>query len=103
VKRLAVLASLLLVTACTEDRYRWNLAHAWLNPRTPLPQRDFEKVVRLVSYATDEPIDAINVSRESNRLLADVSAGTTVSAHTFIVEKRGSVWYMVSKNEPEIE
>jgi hypothetical protein len=55
-----------------------------------------------VSYATDEPIGAINVSRESGRLQADVLTGTTVSTHIFLVEKRGSAWYIVSKSEPEI-
>ena len=64
---------------------------------------DFEEVVRLVSYATNEPIGAINVSRESGHLQADVITSTTVSAHTFVVEKRRFAWYIVSKSEPEIE
>ena len=102
-KSLTAVAALLLLAACAEDRYRWNLAHAWLNPRTPLPRKDFEEVVRLVSYATNEPIGAINVSRESGHLQADVITSTTVSTHTFVVEKRGSAWYIVSKSEPEIE
>ena len=102
-KSVAAVIALLILAACAEDRYRWNLAHAWLNPRTPLPRKDFEEVVRLVSYATKEPIGAINVSRESGRLQADVSTSTTVSTHTFAVEKRDSASYIVSVNEPEIE
>ena len=102
-KNLTAVVALLLLVACAEDRYRWNLAHAWLNPSTPLPRKDFEEVVRLVSYATNEPIGAITVSRESGHLRADVITSTTVSAHTFVLEKRGSAWYIVSKSEPEIE
>jgi hypothetical protein len=100
---LAAVVSLLLIGACAEDRYRWNLAHAWLNPRTPLSRTDFEEVVRLVSYATEEPIGAINVSRKSGHLQADVSSGTAVSIHTFVVEKRDSARYIVSRSEPEID
>lgn len=102
-KRLSAVVALLLLAACAEDRYRWNLAHPWLNPRTPLPRKDLEEVVRLVSYATDEPIGAINVLRESGRLQADVLTGTTVSTHTFMLEKRGSTWHIMSKSEPEID
>ena len=102
-KRLSAVVALLLLAACAEDRYRWNLAHATLNPRTPLPRKDFEEVVRLVSYATDEPIGAINILCESGRLQADVLTGTTVSTYTFMLEKRGSTWHITSKSEPEIE
>ena len=103
VKRFAAVVCSLAVAACAEDRYRWNPEHAWLNPRTPLARNDFEEVVRLVSYATNEPIDAINVSRQSGHPQADVLTSTTVSTHTFMVEKRGSGWYTVSKSEPEID
>ena len=102
-KTVSGVIALLILSACAEDRYRWNVAHAWLNPRTPLPRKDFEEIVRLVSYATNEPIGAINVSRQPGRLQADVRTSTTVSTHTFVVEKRDSAWYIVSANEPEIE
>jgi hypothetical protein len=103
VKSLTAVVALLVLATCAEDRYRWNLAHAWLNPRTPLPRKDFEEIVRLVSYATDEPIGAINVSRKSGSLQADVLTSTTVSTHTFVVEKRGAAWFIVSRSEPEID
>jgi hypothetical protein len=90
VKRLAAIVFILLAARCAEDRYRWNLANAWLNSRTPLPRRNFEEIVRPVSYASDEPIGAINVTREARRLQADVITGTTLSTHAFLVEKRGS-------------
>jgi hypothetical protein len=58
---------------------------------------DFEEVARLVSYATNEPIGAVNVPREGDRLQADVTTSTSVSTHALLIEKRGSAWYRVKE------
>lgn len=85
----------LFLAACAEDRYSWNLAHAWLNPRTPLPRKDLEEIVRLVSNTTNEPISAITLSRESGRLQADVSPGTTEHAYLYRRKARFRLVYRV--------
>jgi CelD/BcsL family acetyltransferase involved in cellulose biosynthesis len=53
------LGSFLALTACAESRYRSNLQHAPLTRWTHLSRSDYEQVVRIVSYSTQQPIIGI--------------------------------------------
>ena len=55
---------LLALVSCAHDRYRWNLMHAYITPWTHLSQSDVQEIVRLVSYATPQPLVGITTDRK---------------------------------------
>src|SRR6266478_5395693 len=58
-----LLSAVVLVVGCATDRYRWNLAHAYMSPRArQLPRAELEEIVWLVSHAWDETIVGVGQS-----------------------------------------
>jgi hypothetical protein len=43
--------------------YEWNLKHAYITPWTHLSPSDHEEIVRMISYANNEPIAGITSHR----------------------------------------
>jgi len=87
-----------VVAGCAEDRYRWNLAHAYVTPWTHLSQSDLEQIVRLVSHATPQPIRGITTYRkrgDQNKIhVITAYADNSIADHCtgFEVEKIGGKW-----------
>jgi hypothetical protein len=72
---LVIFAGVCLVS-CAEDRYRWNLAHAYVTPWTHLSQDDYDAIVRIMSHRDQLPIIGISAHRP------DKKRGSTISVYT---------------------
>jgi hypothetical protein len=96
----------LVLNGCEADRYQWNLRHAEVKRPAHLQHGDFEKIVRVVTHATNEPILWIEGSGSQVATPHEVTVftGTSISMHSFDLRKHGSEWRIVRiLEQPEID
>ena len=85
------------LAACETDRYRWNLAHAENGDRPPITPADFEKIVRVVTRATVNPV--LFVHRQGRDQVCVAAGASTGYGEDFILAKTGSEWHIVSHEQ----
>lgn len=95
---------ILALTACVEDRYRWNAQHAVVTRWTHLQPGEREEIIRLVSAATRQPIDGITADQPKNghrRILVYTGFHNSeiIPWTEFQLEKRSGSWEIVGRDE----
>ena len=89
---------------CAEDRYAYNLRRAYVTPWTHLSPADQSEIVRLVSGATEQGIQAISTCRSRSEQIfvftgfseAGYGIGERFRWHEFVLEKHSGRWQIVS-------
>jgi len=97
-----VAAALLALSGCAADRYHWNLTHAYVSPKArELPPADLEGIIRLVSYATPEPIIGIGQSCSERSLdeIHVVTGYTNDRVTVFDLKRSGGKWRIVDHGD----
>jgi hypothetical protein len=94
----------LALTACVEDRYRYNVQHAVVTRWTHLDPGDREQIIRLVSAATRQPIDGITADKPKNgyrRVLVYTGFHDSeiIPWTEFQLEKRSGDWQIIGREE----
>jgi|SRR6266513_1654357 len=101
-RQCALLAVLLFACmSCETDRYQWNLNHAEVHAKPPLPRADVEQIVRLVTHTTTSPIGSIARSPPQNgqEQVSIIAAASTGPVDEFILQKVGSEWKVGSHDQ----
>jgi hypothetical protein len=93
----SAIAALLLFTGCAEDRYQWNLTHAEVTARPPLPRADLEEIIRVVTHATVQPIGSIY--RSGVDRVSVTAAGTVGYVEDFQLQKVAGQWKIISHEQ----
>lgn len=71
-----LIATALIFISCAEDRYHWNLTHAYVTPWTHLSAVDHDALVHLISDKDPNPILGISAHKPDNKW------GSTISVYT---------------------
>ena len=96
--------TVVVLSACAADRYRWNLAHTQLYGGAQLSHTDFEQIVALVTSKSTQPIIGIapeHAPQDRGRFA--VGAGTPredTPCDYFTVEMAGGKWRIVRHLRP---
>jgi hypothetical protein len=94
----------LAVGGCAEDRYAYNMRRAHVTQWTHLSPADHSEIVRLVSAATEEGIQAISTCMSRSEQIfvftgfseAGDGIGERFRWHEFVLEKHSGRWQIVS-------
>ena len=97
--RIAAAAFVVIAFAgCAEDRYAWNLSHAYITPWTHLSPVDHDAIVRLISSIDQMPIIGISAHRPDKRrstisvYTGNVDQSTYSYWHGYDLTKEGGRW-----------
>ena len=96
--RIFLSAAVAVLASCAEDRYHWNLTHAYITPWTHLSSADQDAIVRLISYRDQMPIIGITQHRPSNDgattsvFTGKVNQLTYSYWHGYDLKKENGVW-----------
>jgi hypothetical protein len=110
IRRIPATATLLCLCfaagGCAEDRYAYNLRRAYVTPWTHLSPADQSEIVRVVSAATEQGIQAISTCKSSSVQItvftgfsgAGDGFGERFRWHEFVLEKHSNRWQIVSQD-----
>ncbi len=96
--RVLMVFAMLGLAGCAENRYRWNLTHAYVTPWTHLSPADHDAIVRLISYRDQMPIIGITHHRPSKDgstisvFTGNVNQLTYSYYHGYDLEKENGTW-----------
>jgi hypothetical protein len=107
VKSTFLLSLLLVLTACAESRYAYNMRRAHVTRWTHLSAADRSEIVRVVSAETEQGIQGITKGRVNPQQISVFTGFSEVGAgigerfrwHEFVLKKRSNQWHIVSQKD----